>query len=187
MISIRTLQFLCVLSIVLLSACSHHRPAATTIAKSPRAVRLEPQPVYPELVEDDSGDEELGDSAANSPLRGVSSPLTGGAWLWLGILTPTEATKVDHPGNFSIQFKPDGWFDWHAECQEGEGLFVTRGERIVLSIKNSRAASPCKSAVLTENFLQTLDLAATYQVRGERLKFRMKREKKEMVFYRKKS
>jgi len=148
-------------------------PAPVAKAARPPA---ESEPVFPDPEEIDEEDEPALDAAAASRLVGD--------WVWLGTVTPTQTFKVDKPNHYHMSINPRGWFALQAECVKAEGLFEARGERIAFAVVQQTAGTSCAAPRLLEDYLKTLEAAASYRLVGDRLRLRLNREKKEMVFFR---
>ena len=180
---IAVLMMLC-LTTLLLNGCGN-RPKkssampsqATSVAKTRTAVsKPEPEPQYPSPadMEDEDDDEPTVDPAAALKLSGD--------WVWLGNLTPTESFKVDRPNRYRLSIKANGWFEVQADCIKGEGLYEAHGNRIALALVE-RQGEGCENSH-KNLFFSSLESAGSFRLVGDRLRFLMKREKLEMVFYR---
>jgi heat shock protein HslJ len=132
----------------------------------------------------------LGDDIALSapPYEGSSAPranapFTGIAWHWLGNLAPRETDKVEHPDNYTLELRPNGWFGFKADCKSGSGMYEINGERIALAVINVAPPKPCRNDPHAENFVKSLETAGHFRLSGDKLYFDMKREAKTMVFW----
>jgi hypothetical protein len=152
------------------------KPAIVVKTTSKPTVSEPPQPNYPspEQIEEDEDETPTVDPAAALELSGD--------WVWLGNLTPTETFKVDKPNRYRLSIKPNGWFEVHADCVKGEGLYEASKDRIALALVQ-KEGSGCNLSH-HQLFLDSLESAGGFRLVGEQLRFRIKREKREMVLYR---
>ena len=132
---------------------------------------------YPsiDLTADDGDDDEPAvDTHAAKKLSGE--------WHWLGNLTPTETIKVDKPGHYKLNIRPSGWFEIQVTCIKGDGMYEAVGNRISFTLvqQSPETCNPPKKDI----FISSLESAGSFRIVGDRLRLKMSKEKREMVFYR---
>lgn len=163
-----------------LGGCTTEKPATAKAPAAPPAKIVKhpaaPEPAYPEPDESVEEDEPTVDAAALTQLVGD--------WVWIGTVTPTSTFKVDRPSHYRMTVYPRGWFALTADCTKAEGVFEAHDAQIAFAVVQHSAALGCNPPPLLDDCLQTLESARSYRLVGDRLRLRMKREKKEMVFYR---
>lgn len=113
----------------------------------------------------------------------VQAPFTGVAWHWLGNLAPDETDKVEHPDNYTLELRPNGWFGFRAACKVGSGMYEISGERIALAVINVTPEKPCRADAHADRFVKSLETAGRFRLAGDKLFFDMRREAKTMVFW----
>jgi hypothetical protein len=167
-------------TLLFVQGCHSEKPATSKPpAAAPAKIvkpRAAPEPAYPEPDEADEEDEPTVDAAAIARLSGD--------WVWLGTVTPTSTFKVDKPSRYRMTVYPRGWFALTVDCMKAEGVFEARAAEIAFAVVQQTAALGCTAPPLLEDYIHTLESARRYRVVGDRLRLQMKRESKEMVFYR---
>ena len=111
-------------------------------------------------------------------------PLSGTKWEWEGNLSPEHYDGPDIPSIYSLEFKPNGWFEFQADCRRGAGIYEAMGQHIALAVVKA-SHSPCPPGSRAEDFLKTLEAARFFSLAENKLYFEAKREIKTMVFLRK--
>jgi heat shock protein HslJ len=108
-------------------------------------------------------------------------PLARTKWAWEGNLSVDGFEVLGDPSHFSLEFKPNGWFDFEADCRHGTGIYEANGPRIVLAVvKASRSA--CRHGSQADGFISGLEAAKTFRQADSKLYFELKGESKTMVF-----
>ena len=108
-------------------------------------------------------------------------PLAGTKWVWEGNVSLDGFEVLGDPSRFSLEFKPNGWFDFQADCRHGAGIYEASGRRIALAVvKASRPA--CRHGSQADGFVSALEGAKTFRQAERKLYFELKREAKTMVF-----
>lgn len=163
-----------------LTGCTSEKPVAVKPTPAPpakAAKSLPPsEPAYPEPDIEDEEDEPNVDAAGLGQLVGD--------WVWLGTATPLTTHKVDKPSLYRMTVYPRGWFALTAGCMKVEGVFEAHANQIAFAVVQHSSALGCTEPPLLDEYVKTLEAARGYRLVGERLRLRMKNEKKEMVFYR---
>jgi len=112
------------------------------------------------VMQDDSGQEVL---------RFKASDLVGFVWLWVEFLENNDTiTRPDIPGNYTLEFLPDGVVKLQADCNNASGSYTVRGSQLDIEIMVTTLAA-CPSESLSEEYLQLLNDAVTYIRQGESL------------------
>jgi heat shock protein HslJ len=162
---------------MLTSGCTHPKPKsveqtlALKVKKSPRALA-------------DSAEYDDGYSAdyhGTSVLR-QNLPLAGTKWEWEGDLNTSGFKGLDGGSAFSVEFKPDGWFDFRADCRRGAGIYEVKGEHIALAVIKS-IHTGCHREAQAIDFERNLQAARIFRMDEGKLFFAIKREEKTMVFH----
>jgi heat shock protein HslJ len=159
------------------SGCTHTKPKsmdqplALKVKKSPRPL--------PDSAEYDDGNS--ADYHGTSVLR-QNLPLSGTKWEWEGDLNTDGFKGLEEGSAFSVEFKPDGWFDFRADCRHGAGIYEVKGEHIALAVIKS-SHSGCNREAQAIDFERTLQAARTFRMDEGKLFFAIKREEKTMVFH----
>lgn len=155
--------------------CSGGRPPAGGKPAAFKVQRVDRQPEPP-------GEAELEDGADyDGPAVLRNLPLAGTKWEWQGDLGRDTFETVDEPSLYRLEFKPNGWFDFQADCKHGAGMYEATGQRIALAvIKASRAA--CRQGSRADDFLGALEAAKAFRQAEDKLYIELKREPKTMVF-----
>ena len=108
-------------------------------------------------------------------------PLAGTKWEWEGNISLDHFEALGDPARYSLEFKPNGWFDFQADCRHGAGIYEANGQRIALAvIKASRSA--CRSGSQADDFIIALGGAKNFRLAEGKLYFELAREAKTMVF-----
>jgi hypothetical protein len=113
----------------------------------------------------------------------VDAPFTGIAWRWLGNLTPKDVGKIEHPEQYTLELRPNGWFNFKADCKAGTGMYEISNGRITLAVIKVNRAKPCPAGPSADDFIASLGAAGSFRFAGEKLYFDMKHEAKTMVFW----
>jgi heat shock protein HslJ len=104
------------------------------------------------------------------PILRKDLPLASTRWAW-------EANAAD----YRLEFKPNGWFGFQADCKRGTGVYEINGQHIALAIiRTSRAA--CARGSLADDFIVGLERTKNYRRTGNKLYFELKREGRVLAF-----
>ena len=113
---------------------------------------------------------------------GRNLPLAGTKWELEGQLKGGHFDEIDKQSVYSLEFKPNGWFDFHADCKRGTGLYEANGQRIIFAVvKASRAH--CHDHSRAEDFQTALETSRLFRQADNKLFLELKREKKSLVFW----
>lgn len=95
--------------------------------------------------------------------------LVGETWSLAEIQYMNDTTKTpDDPARYTVEFLPDGTLNIKADCNNAGGEYTISGSSLSISITHTtRAACPPDS--LSEEFLENLRIAASYQFEGDDL------------------
>jgi heat shock protein HslJ len=109
------------------------------------------------------------DAQGNRVAEYRSSPLIGKTWNLAEIQYMNDTTKTpDDPARYTVEFLPDGTVNIKADCNNAGGEYTISGSSLNISITHTtRAACPPDS--LSEEFLENLRIAASYQFEGNDL------------------
>jgi len=142
-----------------------------TKAKKPTPLQDAPEPEEP-----DAGGNYGGPAVYRKNL-----PLAGTKWTWEGNVSLDRFEVLGDPSRYSLEFKPNGWFDFQADCRHGAGIYEANGQRIALAvIKASHSA--CREGSQANDFISALEGAKIFRKAEGKLYFELKREAKTMVF-----
>jgi len=168
--------FLTVVAVVSLG-CSYSRPQN---ADKPMALKVT-KPHRHSPTPGQSGEDFSLDYHGSSVLR-HDLPLSGTKWEWEGELNAEGFVGMDDPSAYKLEFKPDGWFDFQADCRHGSGIYEVHGEHIALAVIKS-STSACPRGSLTNDFQSALELVRTFSLADSKLFFDLKRSEKTMIFH----
>ncbi len=42
--------------------------------------------------------------------------------------------RIEQPAKYTLELRSDGWFNIRTDCGEGEGMYETRNQRIVMAV-----------------------------------------------------
>jgi heat shock protein HslJ len=160
------------------SGCTHTKPTSADKPLAALKAKRPPRPL-PEPAESD--DDVSADYHGTSVLR-QNLPLAGTKWEWEGDLNTGGFKGLDEGPAFSVEFKPDGWFDFRADCRRGAGIYEAKGDHIALAVIKS-IHSGCHREAQAIDFERNLQAARTFRVDDGKLFFAIKREDKTMVFH----
>ena len=166
-------------AVVLSSACSSTKPQNVVMRVQPKAKKTIQEP---EMAEE-SGLDELVYYRGPAVLR-KNLPLAGTKWEWEGTFDQDRFDGLDQPNAYSLEFKPNGWFDFQADCRRGAGIYEINGQHIALAVIKA-THSTCQQGSKTEDFQSALEGAKTYRKADGKLYFELKRATKTLVFARK--
>ena len=176
--SARCLKAACALALAaaVLAGCPASKPHPADM----RVLAKEKKPAQPGVApEEEALDDES--TYAGPAGRRKNLPLAGTKWMWEGNMAVDGFEVLGDPSRFSLEFKPNGWFDFQADCRHGAGIYEASGQRIALAvIKASRSA--CRRDSPADDFISALEGAKLFRQAEKKLYFDLKREAKTMVF-----
>lgn len=166
-----------VATVLMLSGCTATtKPSLPPHWVSTKAKKPTLQPPPSEEQESDSGVDLEGPAVLRKNL-----PLAGTKWEWASDLSRGQSDMPGNASSYRLEFKPNGWFGFQADCKHGSGVYEINGSHIALAvIKASRAACPGGSHA--DDFLSALEGAKTYWQADGKLYFEHKREVRTLVF-----
>jgi heat shock protein HslJ len=139
------------------------------------------QPSQLQETPEDDGLDQHGDIYRTPSAMRKHLPLAGTKWEWEGNMSVEGLEVLGNPALFSLEFKPNGWFDFQADCRHGGGIYEASGQRIAFAIiKASRAK--CRPDSPADSFINALESAKTFRQADSKLYVELKREAKTMVF-----
>lgn len=94
--------------------------------------------------------------------------LTGSSWQWVEMVTPIETVTVDEPGNYILEFMPEGLVGVQADCNSGSGTYEASGGSLSINITSTTLAL-CPEESLSDLFIRSLNAAAIYFDQGGNL------------------
>jgi len=111
------------------------------------------------LVMQDDGGQEV--------LKFKASDLVGYVWMWLEFLENNDTiTQPDIPGNYTLEFHPDGVVNLQADCNNASGSYTVKGSQLDIEIMVTTLAA-CPPESLSEEYIQLLNDAVAYARQGE--------------------
>jgi heat shock protein HslJ len=153
--------------------------------------KTKPQPV-PAVVKKLSKPGELKDDQNSEFDEGVDYstpskqhrdlPLAGTKWEWQGISSVDNFEISNDHSRYSLEFKPNGWFDFQADCKRGKGMYEANGQRIALAVIRKAGRVSCRQGSQADDFLKTLENAKSFNRAENKLYIELKHDSKSMVF-----
>jgi len=163
-------------AVIAAAGCSTAKPHPAdlrVLAKAKKPVRLKDAPEVEEPGE--------GGVYGGPALHRKDLPLAGTKWAWEGNMSADRFEVLGDSSRYSVAFKPNGWFDFQADCRHGAGIYEANGQRIALAvIKASHSA--CRHGSQADDFISALEGAKIFRKAEGKLYFELKREAKTMVF-----
>lgn len=162
---------------VVLPGCAKNKPQPVVMQASPQVGKHGQGPGASEEIEFDEGGEYGGPPVVRQDL-----PLAGTKWAWEGSLGTDNFETLDDPSRYSLQFKPNGWFDFRADCKRGSGMYEAKeGGRIALAVINA-GHRDCRGDSKAGDFIEALGKAKIFRQAEDKLYFELKAQAKTMVF-----
>ena len=88
--------------------------------------------------------------------------LVGPVWLWQQtVMNNGDQFTPDNPGNYSLQFKPDGTLAAQADCNQVGGSYTLDGNQMTIALGPSTMAA-CPEGSLGDQFVANLSGANSY-------------------------
>lgn len=164
-------------AVMVLPGCSAAKPKPAALRILPKAKKPSPPPSASEEYELDDGIDYGGGPAVFRK----NLPLAGTKWEWEGNLGQDPPDTPGHASRYRLEFKPNGWFDFQADCKHGAGIYEIEGQRIALAVIKASHRT-CRDGSLADDFLSALEGAKSYRQADSKLYFDLRREAKTMVF-----
>lgn len=153
----------------LAAGCAGKPPAAPAATPKPAPT---PKPAAPKS-------EAPAGSARRDSYRVPGVPL----WRWESWDRHGKTHLVSKPEKYTVQLLANGWLKFSAECLNGEGMYETHDDRIVIALTRTEAER-CRPGPMAEHFMQSLESASHYQKTGSRLLLDLGRHEGGMSFSR---
>jgi heat shock protein HslJ len=107
------------------------------------------------------------DESGQEVLKFKASDLVGYVWMWIEFLENNDTvTRPDMPGNYTLEFFPDGVLNVQADCNSAAGIYTVNGNQLDLEIQTTTLAV-CPPESLSDEYLQLLNDAVAYIREGE--------------------
>jgi len=163
-------------AVLLSSACTSTKPHTVALKVTPKAKITAQEPDMPEESEPEDQTYYGGPAVLRKNL-----PLAGTQWEWEGTISQDPSDGTDLPSGYSLRFKPNGWFDFQADCRHGAGIYEITGQHIALAVIKA-THSVCQRDSKAGDFQNALEGAKTFRRTDGKLYFDLKGETKTMVF-----
>ena len=96
-----------------------------------------------------------------------ASDLVGYVWMWMEFLENNDTiTQPDIPGNYTLEFLPDGGLNVQADCNNATGTYTVSGNQLDMEILTTTMAA-CPPESLSDEYLRLLNDAVAYIRMGE--------------------
>ncbi len=100
-------------------------------------------------------------------LQFKASGLVGYVWIWLEFQENNDTlTQPENPGNYTIQFLPDGVVNVLADCNRASGTYTMKENQLDIEITITTLAL-CTPESLSDEFIRLLNDAVAYTRQGE--------------------
>jgi heat shock protein HslJ len=107
------------------------------------------------------------DENGQEVLRFKASDLVGYVWMWLEFLENNDTiTQPDIPGNYTLEFLPDGVLNVQADCNRASGSLTVNGNQLDMEILTTTLAA-CPPDSLSDEYLRLLNDAVAYIREGD--------------------
>lgn len=105
--------------------------------------------------------------AGQEVLTFKASDLVGYVWMWMEFLENNDTiTQPDIPGNYTLEFLPDGGLNVQADCNNATGTYTVSGNQLDMEILTTTMAA-CPPESLSDEYLRLLNDAVAYIRMGE--------------------
>jgi heat shock protein HslJ len=102
-------------------------------------------------------------------LKYKASDLVGYVWMWLEFLENNDTvTHPNMPGNYTLEFMPDGKVAVQADCNRANGTYTVNSSQLDIEIMATTLAA-CPEGSLADEYLQLLNDAVAYIREGDLL------------------
>lgn len=107
------------------------------------------------------------DANGQEVLKFKASDLVGYVWTWIEFLENNDTvTSPNMPGNYTVEFLPDGGVAVQADCNRASGTYTLQGSQIDIEIGPVTLAA-CPEGSLSDEFLRLLGDAVIYFTEGD--------------------
>ncbi|MGW8225878.1 MAG: META domain-containing protein [Anaerolineales bacterium] len=98
-----------------------------------------------------------------------ASDLVGTVWMWTEFQENNDTvTHPNMPGNYTLEFMPDGQVAVQADCNRASGTYTVDGNQLDIEIMVSTMAA-CPEGSLADEYIQLLNDAVAYIREGDLL------------------
>jgi heat shock protein HslJ len=109
------------------------------------------------------------DEGGQVVLEFKASDFVGYLWMWIEFLENNDTiTRPDIPGNYTLEFLPDGAVNLQADCNNASGSYTVKGSQLDIEILTTTLAV-CPPESLSEEYIRLLNDAVAYIRQGELL------------------
>ena len=109
----------------------------------------------------------LKNDAGQEVLRYQASDLVGYVWMWLEFLENNDTrTAPDNPGDYTLEFHPDGNVTLKADCNNASGTYTVDGSQLDIEIMITTLAA-CPPDSLSDDYIQLINDAVIYFREGD--------------------
>jgi heat shock protein HslJ len=163
-------------TLLVLSSCASTKPSASSA--KPLVMKAKKTNIPPASAEpDDDAGMVLGETSS----KRKNLPLSGTRWQWEGNIEQESLNQPNNTADYSLSFKPSGWFDFHADCKQGSGIYEAKGGHIALAVINTKG-SPCRAGSMANDFINSLGASRSFRLSLGKLYLDTKNNSKTMVF-----
>jgi heat shock protein HslJ len=134
---------------------------------------MDQETAYLEALESATNFKILGDvlvlknDAGQEVLSYQASDLVGYVWMWLEFLENNDTrTAPDNPGDYTLEFSPDGNVTLKADCNNASGTYTVDGSQLDIEIMITTLAA-CPPESLSDEYIQLINDAVIYFREGE--------------------
>lgn len=115
------------------------------------------------------------------PPEGSAPVLTNIIWQWTDFTDPNTTTMVPDPESYTIVFLTDGTFNMVADCNSGNGTYMTEDSSMSL-IVGAVTTAECGEGSLSDQFINYLGDVATYVFDQGRMILNLKVDAGNLIF-----
>ena len=109
----------------------------------------------------------LKNEAGQEVLKYQASDLVGYLWMWLEFLENNDTrTAPDNPGDYTLEFFPDGNVHLKSDCNNASGTYVVDGSQLDIEIMVTTAAA-CPPESLSDEYIQLINDDVIYFREGD--------------------
>ena len=109
----------------------------------------------------------LKNEAGQEVLKYQASDLVGYLWMWLEFLENNDTrTAPDNPGDYTLEFFPDGNVHLKADCNNASGTYTVNGSQLDIEIMVTTAAA-CPPESLSDEYIQLINDDVIYFREGD--------------------
>jgi heat shock protein HslJ len=102
------------------------------------------------------------DESGQDVLKYKASDLVGYVWMWMEFVENNDTViHPNMPGNYTIEFMPDGQVAVQADCNQATGTYTVQGSQIDIEIGPTTLAA-CPEDSLSDEYLRLLGDAVIY-------------------------